>query len=65
MWYTIEDLIKIYADHKEITEKEAMERYQRGQIKKIQLLEVYLHNEGIHGYTIALYSIFAALGGQI
>ena len=60
-YYTIEDLIKNYAECEEISHEEANEQYEAGMISKYSLLEAYLHNEGIFGYTPILWSIFEAL----
>ena len=60
MRYTIKDLIETYADYNEMTVDEANELYEDGRISKYDLLEAYLHDEGIFGYTSCLWSIFEA-----
>ena len=60
MKYALEDLIAKYAEYNEMTEEEAKELYKKGRIGKIDLLEAYLHDEGIFGYTDALWGIFEA-----
>lgn len=61
MRYTLEDLIEKYAEYNEMTVEEAKELFEDGRISKIDLLEAYLHDEGIFGYTDTLWSIFQAL----
>lgn len=61
MRYTLEDLIAKYAEYNEMTEEEAKELYEDGRIGKIDLLEAYLHDEGIFGYTDTLWGIFETL----
>lgn len=61
MRYTVDDLIKVYAEYNEMTVEEAKELHEDGRIGKVDLLEAYLHNEGIFGYTDSLLSIFEAL----
>ena len=61
MRYTIEDLIEKYAEYNEMSVEEAKELYEDGRIGKYDLLESYLHDEGIFGYTSSLWSIFEAL----
>lgn len=61
MRYTLEDLIGVYAEYNEITVDETNELYNDGRISKYDLLEAYLHDEGIYGYTSSLWSIFEAL----
>ena len=57
----LEGLIKRYAIQYDLSVKEATKRYQAGQVSKRDLLEAYLHDEGIYGYTYSLWSIFEAL----
>ncbi len=61
--YNLEDLLAIYADQNYITVDEAFEQYGSGLITKCELLAAYLEDEGIFGYTSALWSIFKTLGG--
>ena len=61
MRYDIEDLIQVYAEYNEILISEARELYEDGRISKYDLLEAYLHEEGIYGYTSTIWSIFEAL----
>lgn len=61
MRYTLEDLIERYATHYDLSVKEATKRYQEGRVSKRDLLEAYLHDECIFGYTSSLWSIFEAL----
>ena len=63
MRYNLEDLLSIYADQNEISIDEAFEQYDHGRISKVDLLQAYLEEEGILGYTVSLWSIFEALGG--
>ena len=58
MKYTLEDLVAKYAEYNEMTEEEAKELYEDGRISKKDLLEAYLHDEGIFGYTDTLWDIF-------
>lgn len=64
MRYNLEDLLNIYADQNEMNIEEAFEQYDHGIITKCDLLEAYLEEEGIYGYTSSLWSIFEALGGR-
>ena len=57
----VQDLIKRYATQYDLSVKEATKRYRDGQISKYELLEAYLHDEGIFGYTDSIWSIFEAL----
>lgn len=61
MRYTLEDLIEVYAEYNEIAITEAYELYYDERISKYDLLESYLHNEGIYGYTSSIWSIFESL----
>ena len=61
MRYDLEDLLSIYAEQNSISIDEAFEWYNRGRIPKVSLLEAYLEEEGIFGYTSALWSIFETL----
>ena len=58
MRYTLEDLIAKYAEYNEMTVEDANKLYKDGRISKIGLLEAYLHDEGIFGYTDTLWGIF-------
>lgn len=60
MGYTIEDLIEIYAEYNEMEIDEAYELYYDERISKYDLLEAYLHNEGIFGYTQQIWHIYNA-----
>ena len=64
MGYTLEDLIKKYAEHNEMSEAQAKELYKDGRISKYDLLEAYLHDEGIYGYTSSIWSIFETLAAK-
>lgn len=64
MRYTIGDLIEKYAEYNEMTVDEATDLYADGRISKYDLLESYLHDEGIFGYTSSLWSIFEALADK-
>lgn len=59
--YELEDLIAIYAEYNEISINESFEMYDDGRISKKDLLEAYLHNESIWGYTDTLWNIFEIL----
>lgn len=61
MRYDLEDLLSIYAEQNSISIDEAFEWYDQGRIPKVSLLEAYLEEEGIFGYTSALWSIFETL----
>lgn len=61
MRYTLEDLIEKYAEYNEMTVEEAKELHEDGRISGYDLLEAYLHDEGIYGYTSSIWSIFEAL----
>ena len=63
MRYKLEDLLELYAEQNEMTIDEAFEAYERGRIYKLDLLNAFLEEEGIYGYSSALWSIFEALGG--
>lgn len=58
---TLEDLIERYATHYDMSVKEATKRYQEGRVNKRDLLEAFLHDEGIYGYTHTLWNIFKVL----
>ena len=58
---TLKELIERYATQYDLSVKEATQRYQEGRINKRDLLEAYLHDEGIYGYTYSLWNIFEAL----
>ena len=64
MRYTIEDLIEEYADYNEMSVEEGRELYEDGRIGEYDLLDSYLHNEGIFGYTSSIWSIFEALSDK-
>ena len=64
MGFTIEDLIDKYAEYNDMSVDEARELYEDGRISKYDLLESYLHDEGIFGYTSSLWSIFEALSDK-
>ena len=57
----LQDLIERYATQYNLSVKEATKRYQEGSVNKRDLLEAYLHDEGIYGYTYSLWNIFEAL----
>ena len=59
--YELEDLVAIYAEYNEISANETFVMYDDGRISKKDLLEAYLHTEGIFGYTDTLWSIFETL----
>ena len=61
MRYTLEDLIEVYANYNEMELEEATQLYLDERINKVDLLEAYLHNEGIYGYTSSIWSIFETL----
>lgn len=59
--YNLEDLLSIYAVQNDITIDEAFEWYDHGRIPKVSLLEGFLEEEGLYGYTSTIWSIFEAL----
>lgn len=61
MRYTLEDLIEVYANYNGMTVEEAKELYKDGRISKRDLLDAYLLDEGIIGFTSSLWSVFEAL----
>lgn len=61
MRYTLEDLIEVYANYNEMELEEATQLYLDQRISKVDLLEAYLHDEGIYGYTSSIWSIFETL----
>ena len=61
MRYTLEDLIEVYANYNEMELEEATQLYLDQRINKVDLLEAYLHDEGIYGYTSSIWSIFETL----
>lgn len=61
MRYTLEDLIEVYANYNEMELEEATQLYLDERISKVDLLEAYLHEEGIYGYTSSIWSIFETL----
>lgn len=61
MRYTLEDLIEVYANYNEMEQEEATQLYLDERINKVDLLEAYLHDEGIYGYTSSIWSIFETL----
>lgn len=58
---TLQNLIERYATQYGLSVKEATKRYEDGRVSKRDLLEAYLHDEGIYGYTCSLWNIFEAL----
>ena len=58
---TLQDLIERYATQYDLSVKEVTKRYRDGRVSKRDLLEAYLHDEGIYGYTYSLWNIFEAL----
>lgn len=61
MGYTIEELIEIYADYNEIEYTEALEQYYEKRIDKLDLLDAFLGDAGIYGYTNILWHVFQTL----
>lgn len=61
MRYDITDLFAVYANYHEIDLNEVQEGYNEGEISKFDLLDAYLKDEGIYGYSSSIWSIFEAL----
>ena len=64
MEITLVNLLKLYAEQNAIPINRAIQRYYNGNISKMELLHAYLEEEGIYGYTQAIWKIFEALGGK-
>ena len=52
------ELLKCYAEQNDVDLDEAVSRYEKGNIYKVELLDAYLRNEGIYGYTTDIMNIF-------
>lgn len=61
MSYTKENLIEIYAEYHEMDYDEVLSDYLNQRIDNYDLLNAYLENEGIYGYTMDIWHVFNAM----
>ena len=53
----LKDMFEAYAEYNEMTAEDAKELFESGRIGKYDLLEGFLLNEGIIGYTTDIWNI--------
>ena len=55
------NLLDIYAELNEIDTEEALQLWYRGTLTPRALIQAYLNNEGIYGYTDSIIQVFRIL----